>query len=197
MRKRLPDTDARTLLQQIADGNRLAFSRLYEALSPEIYAFIQRRTDNRETAEDIKQETFYVVWQSAGAFKGTSSVFSWVCGNAANKIPLAYRNRGPRADSVDDLEPGEEPVAEVDSPDTLLLKSQEKQGLNECMGKLSFEQRECLFLAFWHDCSEQETAEIQQIPKGTVKSRLSQARLKLKQCLARVLGNGLVGDTKD
>lgn len=189
MRKRITDQSARDLLRQIVDRNERAFTEFYAAFSPEIFAFIVRRMDNSADAEDVKQDTFSAVWDSARSYSGGATVFSWVCGIAANKIPMNYRKRPKPTEDIDDLAPSDQPLSGDDSAEELIIKTQEKQGLTHCMGKLSFEHRECLFLAFWHDCSEQEMAEIQQIPRGTVKSRLSQARIKIKRCLARLLGD--------
>ena len=68
-----------------------------------------------------------------------------------------------------------------------MVSSSVGDGVRSCVDKLKADFRECVHLVFYEGMALAEVARIQQIPEGTVKTRLFHARQKLKQCLQRML----------
>jgi RNA polymerase sigma-70 factor (ECF subfamily) len=79
-----------------------------------------------------------------------------------------------------------------------MAQAQRSDGVRHCVDKLGTDHRECVHLVFYEGMALAEVARIQQIPEGTVKTRLFHARQKLKQCLQRMLareGEEPLGET--
>jgi RNA polymerase sigma-70 factor (ECF subfamily) len=68
-----------------------------------------------------------------------------------------------------------------------MADQQRSEGVRTCVDKLGADHRECVHLVFYQGMALADVARIQQIPEGTVKTRLFHARQKLKQCLQRML----------
>ncbi len=80
------------LIKKIKKGNQSAFKELYVKYSDLLYTFISHQLkNNKETASDIWQETWSVVITNISEFKHKSSVFTWLCAIAKNKISDFYR----------------------------------------------------------------------------------------------------------
>jgi len=79
----LPDLD---LVGAIRDGDEAAFTVLYERYFDRVHHFAYARLRNRADAEEVAQETFVAVFRSIGAFRGRSSLLSWIYGIAKNTV---------------------------------------------------------------------------------------------------------------
>lgn len=93
------------LVAAIREGDRGAFETLYERYFPRVFSFAYSRLRNRADAEEVAQDTFTVVFRSIGAFKGESSLLSWVYGIARNTVnnhirrSRAHEQRARRAEA--------------------------------------------------------------------------------------------------
>ncbi|HMA00627.1 MAG TPA: sigma-70 family RNA polymerase sigma factor [Steroidobacteraceae bacterium] len=176
IRKR-PDED---LLRDVASGDRRALDALYLGYHRRLARFLTRIAPQYETAEEIINDTFLVVWQRAKEFRGASRVSTWIIG-IAYRIALKSLRRNDglvRAQRYDSLpEPWVEPGKDTELSDWVA------QGLS----RLPIEQRLALELAYGMGHSIEEIAEITGSPVGTVKARMFHAREKLRQYLP-VLG---------
>lgn len=74
------------LVAAIREGDRRAFETLYERYFPRVFNFAYSRLRNRADAEEVAQDTFTVVFRSIDAFKGQSSLLSWIYGIARNTV---------------------------------------------------------------------------------------------------------------
>jgi RNA polymerase sigma-70 factor (ECF subfamily) len=82
----------RLQVQQVLAGDQSAFSKIYEAFSPKVYAFIRRRVGGFPEVEDLTQETFVQHYRSLGSFEGRSSLLTWTFGIAHNVCSRHFRN---------------------------------------------------------------------------------------------------------
>jgi RNA polymerase sigma-70 factor, ECF subfamily len=81
------------LVKQIKNGEQSAFKVLYLKYSDLLFAFILHHIDNdKEAASDIWQETWVVVIEKISDFQFKSTIFTWICAIAKNKISDYYRN---------------------------------------------------------------------------------------------------------
>jgi RNA polymerase sigma-70 factor, ECF subfamily len=80
------------LIKRIKNGNQDAFKELYQRYSDLLFAFILNQLDNnKETSSDIWQETWIITVEKISDFSYKSSVFTWLCAIAKNKISDYYR----------------------------------------------------------------------------------------------------------
>ncbi len=148
----------------------LSFGEIVENYYDEIYKFVFLMVKDKNDAADITQETFLMVERYLKSFKGESSVKTWLYRIASNEIKKFY-NRQKRVLKY-------RPERNEDTRDYSDLK--------DAMEKLDKDSYEILFLRYFKRMSEKEIAFILNIPEGTVKSRLFNAKEKLR----KVMENG-------
>jgi RNA polymerase sigma-70 factor, ECF subfamily len=138
---------------------------------------------NEEDAKDVVQEAYLRAFKSFAGFHGSNGR-AWLLTIVRNtSYTLLKKNRAADFTTTFDEEvhiSGHESV----SPAVILEHSEDAKLVSEAMDELPAEFREILALRHQEDLSYKEIAEITQIPVGTVMSRLSRAREKLKECLA-------------
>ena len=172
----------RELLVAVAGGDRQALAELYLGYHRRLARFLSRFTARYENVEEIINDTFMVVWQSAKDFRNASQVSTWVIGIAYRTALKSLRRQKNHtaARSLDEYpEPTVDPALETEVQDWLT------RGLN----RLPIEQRLTLELAYHMGHSLEEIAAITECPVGTVKARMFHAREKLRLSLP-VLGGG-------
>lgn len=160
------------LLCGVADGNEAAFAQLYDMLSPRVFGLILRVLANRSLSEEVLQEVFFDIWQSAQAFDPTrGQARSWVLTMAHRRA--VDRVRAVRASTDRDLRAG---FRELSSPRESVSEQVELRiegaRVTELLGNLSDVQRESLTLAYFGGYSQSEIATLTGTPLGTVKTRM-------------------------
>jgi RNA polymerase sigma-70 factor (ECF subfamily) len=173
------------LLQRMAEKDERALREIYGVFSRKVYAFALNRLRNPAQAEEIVVDTMHEVWKHPGRFRGESRFSTWLLGIARYKILSALRARDPEHEDIDDMNetlPSSDPDAFAQ-----LAEQQRREGVRLCMDKLPEEQRECLHLVYYEGASLTEVASVQECPENTVKTRLFNARQKIKNCLRLLL----------
>ena len=175
------------LLNRIAEKDEAAFRQLYRAFSRKLYAYVLNQVRDAGKAEEIVADTLYEIWRQPNRFRGDSQFSTWLTGIARNKVLLAFRSEKAHRDheDIDELD------EQLESDDLGVFErcadEQRRAGVKRCLDKLPDEQRECMHLVFYEDCSVGEIAAIQNCPEGTVKTRLFHARQRLRNCLRLLL----------
>jgi RNA polymerase sigma-70 factor (ECF subfamily) len=175
------------LLSRIEQQDEGAFRELYCAFSRKLYAYVLRQLSDPAQAEEIVADTLYEVWKAPAKFRGESQFSTWLIGIARNKVLMHWRGRKPDAEHDDVADLAEELPSDAPGAFDLMADRQRSDGVRHCVDKLGHDHRECVHLVFYQGMSLADVARIQQIPEGTVKTRLFHARQKLKQCLQRML----------
>ena len=168
------------LLRLVAAGDRRALEDLYGGYFGRLNRFLGRLTRRTEIIEETINDTFWVVWQKAGDFRGQSLVSTWIIG-IAYRCALKALRRNAGASSAGPFDPDElayEPGVAREREDWL------GQGLKH----LPLEQRSTLELAYYVGHSCEEIAQIMECPIGTVKARMFHARVKLRNLLPELAG---------
>lgn len=169
------------LLRRVALQDRQAFEQLYVAYHRRLSRFLIRVAGRYNLVEEIVNDTLFVVWQKAGEFREGSEVSTWIIGIAYRRAlkSLQHVEVQTRAearsleDALDDVTHSAEQDDQRESRDWLA------KGL-AC---LPLEQRLAVELAYFFGHSCEEIAEITSCSVNTVKSRMHQARGKLKVLL--------------
>jgi RNA polymerase sigma-70 factor (ECF subfamily) len=168
-------------MSSVAGGDQRALRRLYERHSGGMFRLLRRLTSDAGVAEEILQETWLAVWQSAGSFRAESSVRGWLYGVARRQA----HNRLRRASVVEvDLAEAAEVADATPGVEDRVLAGAEQQALAAAVTELPEHLREVLVLVLAEDLSYPEVSAALGIPVGTVKSRMSHARRQLSARLS-------------
>lgn len=164
-------------------GDRAAFAALYEHFSPRLKASLMRLGMAEDVAEDLMQESLIMAWRRAASFDpAQASVATWLFTIARNKrIDRLRRDRRPEIDPNDPaLVPDSGPAA-----DAVVHAVQDEAQLRAALQDLPDEQLHLLRLAFFSELSHRDIALRENLPLGTVKSRIRLALAKLKARLQK------------
>ena len=179
--------ELQALLSRTALGDRAAFRRLYDAAAPSLLGVALRILKRRDRAEDVLQEAFVNIWNSAGRYVASASQpMTWLTAIVRNKALDALRADVRHvADSLDDEEGVTMDERQDDRPNPLGLLEQAVESLHirECLSAITGPQRQCLALAYYHGMSHSELAAHLQSPIGSVKVWIRRGLEKLKRCL--------------
>lgn len=171
----------RDLIARIARSDRDAMRLLYERHLRTLDAFLRGRGADPSTAADTVQDTMLEVWRRAGRFAGASSVKTWMFSIARNKLV----DRQRRAVRVSLVEEVPETVDPDPDPEALTMAARDRERLRGCLDGLKPAHRLVIRLAFYEDLSYDEIAEVEAVPKGTVKTRVFHAKQLLLRCLGQ------------
>ncbi|PZF55369.1 RNA polymerase subunit sigma [Curtobacterium sp. MCSS17_008] len=168
------------LLARVATGDQSAFSELYDALSGRVLGLVTRLLKDRAQSEEVTQEVFLEVWQQATRFdrsRGTAA--SWVLTMAHRRAvdrvraSQASHDRDTRV-GIRDLEAGFDQVSE-----SVEIRI-EHERVSRALGRLTEFQRQAVQLAYYGGYSHSEMAERLGVPIGTVKTRLRDGMIRLR-----------------
>ena len=178
----------RELLHRISSGDRDAFRDLYLRYHRRLARFLARVTRGREDAEEIINDTLWIVWQRAGEFRNASRVSTWIMGIAYRRA-LKLIRRAATHERAMTLEISD---AEPTASDALEAAAN-RQLLERGLAQLPLEQRLVLEFTYYLDHSCEEIAEIMECPVNTVKTRMFHARRKLRTLLGEHAAYGAGG----
>jgi RNA polymerase sigma-70 factor (ECF subfamily) len=171
------------LIARIAEGDRKAFEELYGLYHRRLARFLTRLTKRYDVAEEVINDTFYIVWRKAGDFRGDSQPSTWILGIAYRKARNAFRSSS-RILAVENPEAPPPPLTSEES-----LKTEElRDWLVHALVQLPVEQRLAVELCYELGYSCEEISTIMSCPVNTVKTRLFHARAKLQKLLPALGG---------
>lgn len=173
-----------TLLESAAKGSQRAFEALMDRYMRVVYSYIALRASSADAA-DILQETMLAVWQGISGFDRRSSLKTWLLAVARRKLCDFYRARqSERELSMSEAFPdscGEE--FDIDSGEDMAAGITERLDAAAAIKSLDAGERELIYLIFEAGLTYAEVSEATGIPVGTIKSRMSALRAKLRVLL--------------
>jgi RNA polymerase sigma-70 factor (ECF subfamily) len=178
----------RELLRRVSAGDRDAFRDLYLRYHRRLARFLTRVTSRYEDAEEVINDTLWIVWQRAGDFRDASRVSTWIMGIAYRRALKLIRRAQTHARAMSLEIVDSEPVA-TDPLDAAL----DREVLERNLARLPLEQRLVLEFTYYLDHSCEEVAEIMECPVNTVKTRMFHARRKLRTLLSEDAAYGAGG----
>ncbi len=168
------------LLSRSATGDQASFGELYDLLSPRVFGLVRRLVVDQAQSEEVTQEVFLEVWQSAPRFDPNKGrAIGWIMTiahrRAVDRIRAAQasRDRDTRI-GIRDLPQEFDQVAEA-------VEVRIEHGrVVDAMSRLSDAQREAVGLAYYGGLTQSEIADRLGIPLGTVKTRLRDGMIRLR-----------------
>lgn len=173
------DASDRDLVRRISGADRDAFRQLYVEYHRRLARFLVRVLRNPEDLEEVVNDTFLIVWRRAGDFRGASRVSTWILGIAYRRALKSMRSAASWLRAATLATEGIETAI-----DDTTSKTENQQLLDFGLSSLRPEERLVLVLAYRMDHSCEEIAAIAGCPVNTVKSRMFQARRKLRAIIA-------------
>ena len=168
---------------QLKRGKVKALSALVEKYKKQAYFLALGMVGNSDDAYDISQEAFLRVYNSARTFDETQRFFPWFYSIVANLCRNLLRKRQINGARHVDMADVEHLLVDRETPESGYLSRKEKRSLFRAMRKLSFSDREIINLNHFRMMSYDEIANLLEIPKGTVMSRLYYARKRLAKLM--------------
>lgn len=176
-------TSLEDLLRQVSFGDEAAFERLYEQLSAPVFGLIRRVVRDRAQAEEVTQEVMVEVWRTASRFDpARGGALTWV-------LTMAHRRAVDRVRSAQAATGREERVARMsedvayDQVAEAVTTRIEGERVRRCLGGLTDLQRQAVTLAYYGGYSYPEVAGLLQVPLGTIKTRMRDGLVRLRDCM--------------
>lgn len=185
------DATEAALLAGAQGGNVLAFDEIVRRYQRRVYATALRIVRRHDLADDVTQEAFLRAHRALASFDRERPFGPWICRIAANLAINHVRSPQSREEALDEAGLEESPAARADGPLSAVLENEARALLEAAVARLPAEQRAVFVLRTFEDLSYSEIAEALDLSVGTVMSRLSRAREKLRASLAGYLGPAL------
>lgn len=189
-------------LEALKAGDRAEFSRLVDTYSGKIYRLAIKMLNHPQDAEDILQETFLKAYRYLPEFDGRSKLSTWLYRIATNEALMFIRRHKAQLVSIDEqveTDDGDmEPTAIIDwccMPESELMSSEGRAYLDLAIQKMPESLRLVFLLRDIESLSTAETAEALGLSETAVKTRLSRARMYLREELSHYYGERLEGQT--
>ncbi len=174
--------DEKRLLKRLQNGERCAFEDLVDQFETRIYRLAIRYGDSVQDAEDLTQEVFLGIFKNIGGFRGASSLSTWIYRVAVNHC-LEYR-RKKRLDCVPyEEELGLAAMSRREDPEQAATMTELSSEVEKAIKQLSPLHRDVILLHELQGLTYGECAEILDVPIGTVKSRLSNAFVRMRRLM--------------
>ncbi|MEY2777843.1 MAG: hypothetical protein RLY30_1941 [Pseudomonadota bacterium] len=173
------------LVDRVKAGDQQAFALLVTKYQRKVIRLIARLIRDPAEVEDVAQEAFLKAYRALPQFRGESAFYTWLYRIAVNtaKNHLVAQGRRPIPmssfqDDDDDGEPfaADEAIADIQTPDSVLLSRQIAETVNRAIEALPVELRTAVTLREIEGLSYEEIAEAMNCPIGTVRSRIFRAR---------------------
>lgn len=186
-------------LEALQAGDRAEFARVVDAYYTIIYRLALKILGNSQDAEDVLQETFIKAYRHISGFNGHSKLSTWLYRIATNEALMLIRRQKPGFVSIDepmeDLDADQEPLQIEDwccLPEKELLSSEARIYLDKAIDKLPASLRVVFVLRDIQGLSTLESAEVLDLSETAVKTRLSRARLRLREDLTGYYGEHIL-----
>ncbi|UTA48949.1 sigma-70 family RNA polymerase sigma factor [Simiduia sp. 21SJ11W-1] len=170
------------LLAAIVKGDQQAMERFYRRHAGALSAFLQRTLHNPADIAEVINTVMLEVWHKGASFQGEARVRTWLFSMARFKAIDALRAKR-RHEDQEDISLHEDLSCDCDLF-AAASASQDAASVRTCVDALKAKLKEVVWLAFFEEMPYTEIAEVMQIPTGTVKTRMMQAKNLLMRCLA-------------
>jgi RNA polymerase sigma-70 factor, ECF subfamily len=169
------------LIRSVARGDGDAFDALYDQVAASVFGIVRRVIRDPAQSEEVTQDVLLEIWRNAAKFDAKrGSATAWV-------TTLAHRRAVDRVRSVQKEADRERRIAAAvipyDEVAEAVESSLERERVRRCLGSLTELQRESVTLAYYGGYTYSQVASLLGVPDGTVKTRMRDALIRLRDCL--------------
>lgn len=171
------------LITAVSRGDQAAYEALYTRVSAPVYGLVRRVLRDPAQSEEVTQEVLLNVWRSAARYdEKQGSAMAWVMTMAHRRAVDRVRSEQSSSDrhkrlAARDVEPAYDSVSET------VENRLDQEAVRRCLSSLTHLQRESVTLAYYTGRSYREVAEHLELPLGTVKTRMRDGLIRLRDCL--------------
>ncbi|MFI8305472.1 sigma-70 family RNA polymerase sigma factor [Streptomyces sp. NPDC085927] len=175
--------DLQELVSRVALGDEEAFAGVYDAVAGPVLGVVRAVLRDRAQSEEVTQEVLVEVWRTSPRYRpDRGTAINWI-------LTLAHRRAVDRVRSVDAASARDHKAAllerlpEYDEVAEHVEARLEREQVRRCLRTLTDLQRQAVTLAYYRGLTYREVAEALALPLGTVKSRLRDGLIRLRDCL--------------
>ena len=181
----------RDLMRRISSKEPEALGVLYDHYNRLLFGLLKSILKKQEEAEDLLQEVFTTIWEKADQFdteRGTA--YTWIVSLTRNKAidrlrSKVYKEQKKQSTSLNDDEVFHPLYSDEYNPLENAILSDRAKRVYDALQKLSEKQRSVIQVAYFDGLSQSEISDEYDIPLGTVKTRMRDGMLKLRELLAQ------------
>ncbi|MFD6285448.1 sigma-70 family RNA polymerase sigma factor [Streptomyces sp. NPDC060205] len=177
------EPDLQELLRRVALGDEQAFASVYDAVVSPVLGVVRAVLRDRAQSEEVAQEVLVEVWRTAPRFRtDRGTAINWI-------LTMAHQRAVDRVRSVEASAARDHKAAQLDrTPEYDEVSEQvearlEREQVRRCLRTLTDIQRQAVDLAYYRGLTYREVAEALALPLGTVKTRLRDGLIRLRDCL--------------
>jgi RNA polymerase sigma-70 factor (ECF subfamily) len=175
----------RSTLARISDGDHEALAELYDRRGRAVYSLALRIVRDQRDAEEIVQDVFTQAWRQSHRYsESRGSVIAWLLTLTRSRALDRLRRRRSRPEAHGETEPMVDIADAAATPDEQLAWAARAERVEAALEALPFLQRLVIELAFYEGLTHSEIAARLEQPLGTVKTRIRQGLLKLRDELS-------------
>ncbi|HNX27620.1 MAG TPA: sigma-70 family RNA polymerase sigma factor [Phycisphaerae bacterium] len=186
--------DEAAIIRRCCEGESAAFEVLVRRYQDRIFRMAFGLLGSYADAEEVTQEVFLKAFEKLGTFRQKSSFYTWLFRIATNEA-LTHRRQKKRVSffsifaGKDDDPPGDLPNKKQPQPDRPMIENENIIAVRNALSKLDMDFRTVVVMRDMENMNYNEISQVLGIPVGTVKSRISRARLMLRNLLVDVVRN--------
>jgi RNA polymerase sigma-70 factor, ECF subfamily len=180
--------EEREWMKHIQSGNKLYLSKLYHRYHRILFGMIYNVLRKKEESEDLLQEVFVQAWEKSDQYDPSrGTVYSFLVTMARNKAidmtrSKAYKNHAKEDHIINDFTL--ELQHDNPNPHEEIELDERAAKVRSALSRLKKDEREVLYISYFHGLSQSEISEKMKIPLGTVKYRMRQGMIKLRDMLS-------------
>ncbi|KAA9161376.1 sigma-70 family RNA polymerase sigma factor [Amycolatopsis acidicola] len=178
-----PGPSPEDLLTQVARGSEAAFEQLYAVVATPVFGVVRRVVRDVAQSEEVTQEVLVELWRTATRFDpAQGGAVNWALTLAHRRAVDRVRSAQARADRekrAGSVSPG----PDFDQVSEAVAARLEREQVRRCLSNLTELQRESVVLAYYGGHTYPEVAELLDSPLGTIKTRLRDGLIRLRDCL--------------
>jgi len=177
-------------MARVQNGDKQALRKLYDRFNKILFGMIYKILRNKEESEDLLQEIFVKIWNKADQFDPSrGSAYSFIATLARNRAidrtrSRAFKNRRKDDYVINDDEYSFNLSTENPNPEEKIEITERAVGVRKALAQLNEKERQVLYISYFEGLSQTEIADKIDIPLGTVKYRMRQGMIKLREMLS-------------
>ena len=179
----LDQQDDEELIRRVARGDTSAFEVVYQRYAPRILGLVRRVLRDPAQSEEVAQEVLVEVWRLAARFDpAQGSLRAWIT-TMARRRAIDRVRAAQAADARDVAAAAAQHTPDFDQVSETVEIRLDAERVRHCLGGLTGLQRESIELAFFGGYSHREVSDLLEQPLGTIKTRLRDGLIRLRDCL--------------